>query len=113
MHTVINKSADKPSADNQISTPKIKKSENKKITSEKNTNAVKKNVQNAETNSEKKVVKKSDLYSDLSPNTMPFCAISELAELPAEIQSSVKKIAENSNGIFMAKKVGNKLQQLN
>lgn len=57
----------------------------------------------------KEITKKADLHKDLSANSLPLSVIAEIADLSKEVQDAVKHIAENSNGIFMAKKVGNKL----
>ncbi len=108
---VVNKNSDSLSPNND-SEAVIGKTAQKKLKSFPNgtkAKSVKQPKESVNVSKSEETIKQSNLYADLLSNSMPLSTIYEIADMSKEVQNAVKNIAENSNGIFMAKKVGNKL----
>ena len=116
---IMNKSHKETNNDlKQTETPSVKEEIVKEnIEQEEINNTTKENTEKTLTTSVEKVsvikkddfVKKSNLLKDLSNNSIPISAISEISDLPQNIQEAVLKVAETNNGIYMVKRNADKL----
>lgn len=55
------------------------------------------------------VIKKGNLYTNLSNNSIPLSAITEMADMPANTKNSINNIIKSSDEIYMMKKSKDKV----
>ncbi|MBR6127197.1 hypothetical protein IKQ21_05880, partial [bacterium] len=100
---VTNKS--KISADKKIPNKEIKSQKNKATKSENNKNNLKEQSEEEGTGNEKT----SNMYNSAPSGFVPFSAMAELPNLPANIQTDVKKVIDGYGGILMLKHTKDKV----